>query len=228
VPDRPTNLDLLSRSAFFSGAGETAMARLLRPSFTQILPRNTVLFEQGETPGFLYLLLEGSIGLQARAGTAETFVEIFSAGELFLAPAAVLNLPYLASAVALTEVRVLMIPAETFRQGIAEDLALARASVELLARHWRLMVDQVVDLKVRGAEQRLARFLARRTPDVEGKTHAELPEPRSAIAGRLGMTPETLSRALASLEAQGMIRVEARRIIVPDRAQLIRSLGSPV
>ena len=31
--------------------------------------------------------------------------------------------------------------------------ALARATVELLARHWRLMVDQVVDLKLRSADR---------------------------------------------------------------------------
>lgn len=220
--DRPINHELLRRSPFFASAGDAAMERLLRPSFTQLLPRGAVLFEQREHPNFLHLLLAGSIGLQAKdeAG-AETMVEIFSGGELFLAPAVVLSLPYLASAVALTEVRVLMIPADTFRQGIAEDTALARATIELLARHWRLMVDQVVDLKLRPAERRLARFLARRVPEEQGAGLAELPEPRGAVAARLGMTPETLSRALASLEAQGLVRTEAKRVSVLDRARLL-------
>lgn len=222
MPDRPLNIELLRRSPFFASAGEAAMARLLRPSFTQQLPRGTVLFDQNEIPGFLHLLLAGSVGLRAHDETgAETIVEIFSAGQLFLAPAAILGLPYLASAVALTDVRVLMIPAEVFRDGIAADQALARATIEQLARHWRLMVDQVVDLKLRPAEKRVARFLARRVPEEQDAGSVDLPEPRAAIAARLGMTPETLSRALGALEGRGLIRLSAKRADVLDRARLL-------
>ncbi|SDE26173.1 cyclic nucleotide-binding domain-containing protein [Belnapia rosea] len=223
MADRPLNIDLLRRSPFFAAAGEAAMARLLRPSFTQQLPRGAVLFEQHEMPNFLHLLLAGSVGLQARdeAGT-ETTVEIFGAGELFLAPAAILGLPYLVSGAALTDVRVLMIPADLFREGIAADPALSRAAIELLSRHWRLMVDQVVDLKLRSSERRVARFLARRVPEEAGAGVAALPEPRTAIAARLGMTPETLSRALNALEAQGAIRMSSREAHILDRARLLQ------
>lgn len=218
---RTPNLELIRRSPFFAAAGEAAMARLLRPSFTQQLPRTTILFDQNELPDFVHLLLAGSIGLKAEAEAGgETVVEIFGPGELLLVPAVLLGLPYLASGVALTDVRVLMIPAETFREGVAQDPALARATIELLSRHWRLMVDQVVDLKLRPAERRVARFLARRVPEEAGAGTAELPEPRTAIAARLGMTPETLSRALAALEQQGLIRLSARRADVVDRARL--------
>lgn len=50
-------------------------------------------------------------------------MEIFGPGELFLAPAAILKLPYLASGAALTDVRVLMIPAEAFRELLAQEPA---------------------------------------------------------------------------------------------------------
>ena len=223
MPDRPLNIDLVRRTPLFAAAGEAAMARLLRASFTQQLPRGAVMFEQHEMADFLHLLLAGSVGLTASSETgAETVVEIFGPGELFLAPAAILRLPYLASGAALTDVRVLMIPADAFRESLAQEPALAQAAIELLSRHWRLMVDQVVDLKLRPSERRVARFLARRVPEDPGAGSAELPEPRTAIAARLGMTPETLSRALASLEAQGLIRMSARRADVPDRERLLR------
>ena len=197
------------------------MAELLAASFTQLLPRNAVLFEQGDEPQVLHMLLEGRLGLQASAEThGATMVEIFGPGEIVLAPAVVLSLPYLASAVALTEIRVLMIPADAFRDGIGEDLALARASIGLLARHWRLMVDQVVDLKLRGAEQRVARFIARRVSEEDGAAKVVLDEPRSAIAARLGMTPETLSRALATLEAKGKLRRSPDGATIADRTAL--------
>jgi len=218
---RSPNMALLQRSPFFRAAGEEAMAGLLRPSFTQVLPRGAVLFEQDEIPGFLHVLLAGRVGLQAAAEDgARTVVEIFGPGEMFLMPAVVLRLPYLASAIALTEVRVLMIPAEIFRDGVASNPALSRAAVELLSRHWRMMVDQVVDLKLRRPEARVARFLARRIPEDAGAGTAAMPEPRGAIAARLGMTPETLSRTLATLEQKGQLRRDGADATVADRTAL--------
>ncbi len=221
MPQTNRNAQLIERSPFVQAAGPEAMAPLLAASFTQLLPRGAVLFEQGDEPQMLHLMLEGRLGLQATAETrTQTMVEIFGPGEIVLAPAVVLALPYLASAVALTEVRVLMIPAPLFREALARSLPLARAMTELLARHWRLMVDQVVDLKLRSAEQRVARFLSRRLPEEAGTGSVDLSEPRGAIAARLGITPETLSRTLAALEAAGRIRVAPRRIDIPDRDAL--------
>ncbi len=223
MPSSNRHTALIERSPFFRAAGPAAMAELLDASFTQVLPRNAVLFEQGEEPQVLHLLLEGRLGLQAKdESSARTMVEIFGPGEIVLAPAVILSLPYLASAVALTEVRVTMIPARLFRDALARSLPLARAATELLARHWRLMVDQVVDLKLRPADRRVARFLARRVPQEAGAGSIELPEARAAVAARLGMTPETLSRTMGTLEEAGMIRTEGRRIDIPDRERLMR------
>jgi CRP/FNR family transcriptional activator FtrB len=95
-----------------------------------------------------------------------------------------------------------------------------RAAMEQMARQWRLMIDQVVDLKTRDATQRAARFVARRLAAARGEV--DLPEPRAAIAARLGMTPESLSRALHGLEDAGLLRLQGRRVDVPDRAALLR------
>lgn len=220
---RETNYAMIERAPFFQAAGPAAMADLLRPSFTQLLPKGTVLFDQGEDPEFLHVLLEGSVGLQAKGeGGGTTVVEIFGAGEVFLAPAVILRLPYLATAVALTEIRVLMIPAGHFRDSLQRSFELSRACNELLSRHWRLMVDQVVDLKLNSVEVRLGRFLARRISEEAGAGCASLPEPRSAIAARLGMTPETLSRTLNVLENKGKLRRSARGPVVGDRTALVR------
>lgn len=220
---RETNYAMIERAPFFQAAGAAAMAELLRPSFTQLLPKGTVLFEQGEEPEFLHFLLAGSVGLQATGeGGGTTVVEIFGSGEVFLAPAVILRLSYLATAVALTEIRVLMIPAGHFRDTLQRFFELSRACNELLSRHWRLMVDQVVDLKLNSVEVRLGRFLARRISEEAGAGCASLPEPRSAIAARLGMTPETLSRTLAALEGSGRLRRTPDGPTVPDRGALMR------
>ncbi|MEO3474846.1 cyclic nucleotide-binding domain-containing protein [Roseomonas sp. CAU 1739] len=222
MANREATHAMVERSPFFQAAGATAMRGLLQSSFTQLLPKRTVLFGQGEEPDFLHLLLEGSVGLEMagdRGGT--TIVEIFRAGEVFVVPAVMLRLPYLPSAVALTEIRVLMIPAQHFRECCQCSLDLSRATNELLCRHWRLMVDQVVDLKLNSVETRVSRFLARRVSEEAGAGCAYLPEPRSAIAARLGMTPETLSRTIAGLEDKGKLRRGAKGPNVSDRGALV-------
>lgn len=223
MPQSARVTTLIEKSPFFQAAGPAAMADLLRPGFTQLLPRGAVLFEQGDDPDFLHMVLEGSVGLQASVEEAgRTMVELFGPGEVFLAPAVVLCLPCLASAVALTEVRVLMIPADVFRDGVSRSHDLCRATTQILARHWRLMVDQVVDLKLRSAEERVARFVARRVSEEAGAGNALLPEPRTAIAARLGMTPETLSRALTGLEQKGKLQRGSGCATVADRTALVR------
>ena len=73
MPDRPQTIELVRRTPLFAAAGEAAMTRLLRPSFTQILPRGAVMFEQHQQADFLHLLLEGSVGLMARDETGAEF-----------------------------------------------------------------------------------------------------------------------------------------------------------
>lgn len=219
--NHPTHIELIRRSPFFAAAGESAIQALLPHSTVHQLPRGGVLFEQQDEPTHVYLLLRGSIGLRAMANAHDrTIVEIFGAGEVFLAPAAILRLPYLASAVALTEVQVMLMPAGLFRETLAGVPTLMAAMNQLLSRHWRLLVEQITDLKLRSAEDRVARFLARRVSTETDAGPAELPEPRTALAARLGMSPETLSRSLAALEGKGVIRMNLRHVDVLDRSAL--------
>jgi CRP/FNR family transcriptional activator FtrB len=170
----------------------------------------------------LHLLMQGSVGLSVTGdGGTNSVVEILGPGEPFVMAAVMLRGPSPVTATALAPTRVLAVPAAEFRAAAAADPGLMRAAVEQMARHWQLLVDQVLDLKTRDATQRAARFLLCRMASPAGVV--ELPEPRAAIAARLGMTPESLSRALHGLEAAGLLRLHGRRVDVPDRTALLRA-----
>jgi CRP-like cAMP-binding protein len=53
-----------------------------------------------------------------------------------------------------------------------------------------------------------------------GSTSVELPALKQVLASRLGMTPETFSRAMRSLSAEGLISVDGSVLQIPDVAAL--------
>jgi len=210
MPTSPSTLDLARRTELFQSVGEGVFSRLLRGSIVQLVPRGTTIFQEGEPPGFVHFILTGCVGLVARAGTAEeTVIALFGEGELAVVPASVLGQPLLVSGVVVAEARILFIPSETFRAALDLEPRLCRAVVDHLSRHWRLLIGQLTDLKLRGSRERVLRYLRLRA---EGGPAVVLREPKQLIAKLLGMSPESLSRALAALEAEGVLRVDGQRV----------------
>jgi CRP-like cAMP-binding protein len=128
---------------------------------------------------------------------------------------------YLLTARALSEARVLMIPAETFREALDSEPRLSRALVDVLAEHWRLLVRQIKGLKLHSAAERLATYLVIRSDAREGAATIRLEEELRIVAARLGMTPESLSRAFTALRAHG-VASRGRSVTIDDIALLRR------
>lgn len=220
-----STLTLVRETELAHRVGEAVMMRLVNGSVVQILPPRAVLFEEGAEPEFVHLVLSGRVGLVASGRTAqEAVIEIFGAGSLLVVPAVILSLPYLVSGVVLAESRILLIRADLFRQVLDDEPTLARAVVDMQAQHWRLLIEQIKDLKLRDAPQRLAQWLLR---ELEGQVGhlIQISEPKRVVARRLGMSPESFSRAIAALEEGGAIRVDRRSITVVRRSALERAAG---
>ncbi|MFN3077995.1 MAG: helix-turn-helix domain-containing protein, partial [Alphaproteobacteria bacterium] len=81
-------------------------------------------------------------------------------------------------------------------------------------------VRQVADLKLKTTEQRLADYLLGLIPDRKATAATvRLPYDKKILASQLGMTPESLSRAIAKLRAVG-IRSLGGALIVSDVGKL--------
>ncbi len=211
---------LLKSTLLFSDLPANAIDRLTYTAFVQNLPAGAVLFQQGDQPEFLYILLAGRVALTGNSdGGGEAVIEFFRRGDIFIAPAVILDLPYLMSTRVVQDARILMIPAEHFREVLARDPSLNAALVKELSRHWRLLVRQIKDLKLRTAAQRLATYLLDLSAGRGGAI--ELSEERRLLAGRLGITPESLSRAFAQLVAEG-VTGRGKRVQIADSDRLKR------
>lgn len=229
-----TNDDLvqLFKAQLFSDLPLSVLEGLANTGFVQSEPVDAVLFAQGEMPRFLHVIFSGRVALVGSSaarpalhatadraphhGTREAIVEIFKGGDVVIAPAVILNRPYLMSARVIETSRIAFLPAESIRNLINENPGFSRATTSMLAEHWRLLARQLKGQKLRSGTERLAAYLvslvARQT-DVGASV--ELPLDRQTMASWLGMSPEHLSRSIAQLKSLGVV-VSGRRASIGD------------
>lgn len=222
---RTTDMPLIRRSRLFSQVGEPDLAAMLAACFVQTLPASATLCRQGEKAEFLHVVLSGRVGLFGSAGHEEALVEFFGAGDAFIVPAVVLDAPYLLTARMLEEGRILMWPAAAFRAQVRATGALAYGAVLLLSGYWRTLIGQIKDLKLLSAIERLSAFLLALAPRETGPVTVTLPGGRRLVAGRLGITPQSLSRAFAALRPLG-ISGGGRQVTIVDPARLREFAGA--
>jgi len=217
---QPADAAALKRIPLFAGISEATLRRLSSGGLVQRLPPGAILFEEGDIPEFLHVVLSGRVALVAmRTDRREAVIEIFAAGEVMIAPAVVLDLPYLMSARVADTARVAMIPAAEFRQAMREEISLACAMAEILARHWRGLIGQIKELKLKSATERIGTYLLGHLASSQGPQTIRLEEDRRTLASRLGMSPESLSRALLQLR-QIDVTARGRTVVIADPEKL--------
>lgn len=204
---------------------EPDLAAMLTACFAQTLPTRTVLCRQGEQADFLHIVLSGRVGLFGEGARDEILVEFFGPGDAFIVPAVMLEAPYLLTARSLDEGRILMWPAAAFRTQVKTNASLAYGSALLLSGYWRTLVAQIKDLKLLSAIERLSAFLLALSPREFGPVTVTLPGGRRLIAGRLGVTAQSLSRAFATLRPLG-VSGTGREVSIADPARLREFAGA--
>lgn len=215
-----TDLELLRKSPVFGELAPEVLERLINGCVAEDLPRGTVLFHEGEKPEYCHVILDGRVGLFAVDNDRrDVVVEFLGTGDLFIAPAVILELHYLMSARVTADSRLLAIPADKFRAALETEPALALACTRQLARHWRLLIEQIKELKLKSAPQRLGSYLLSLVGANRGAASIKLGEERKALAGRLGMTAESLSRSFAQLRAVG-VSASGRHVTVANVERL--------
>jgi CRP/FNR family transcriptional activator FtrB len=220
ITARNADLQLLRRLAVFAEIDEAALARIAENGTCEEVPAGTMLFERGERPRFLHVLLRGQAALLASAANgATTVIEIVQPVDHFVLASVLLDVPYLMSGRTIDACRVLSLPADELRALLEGEPRLAMAMMASLSQHYRQLVRQVADLKLRTAAQRLGCYLLALAESQNGGEQVNLTIDKRLLAARLGATPEHLSRAFATLRDHG-VSTRGPRITLHDRAKL--------
>ena len=210
----------------FSGLSAEGLRTLLSASVIQKAARGIVLFEQGAEPNFQAVVLEGVVHLLGRSVQGqEVVIDIVEAPGLLLPAAVVSGAPYLMRAQCIEDVRILMVKADVFRGLLPDEPSLALAIIGCLSDQFRTMVQQIKTLKLRSGPQRVASYLLALTRRQRNDTDVTLPYEKGLIASQLGMTRESFSRILATLQ-RNIVHVDGQKVHIRNRDALLE-LSAP-
>ena len=193
---------------------------LLKDSVVRNLERGETLFLQGETATSIHIMLDGWVKLY-RVGPSgnEAVVEVFARGHSFGEAVALRAGAYPVSAEAVTESKILQISARSFVSMMRREPDLMLAMMASTFQHLHELVSQVEQIKAQTGSQRVAEFLLSLCNCESGSCVVTLPYDKVLIAGRLGMKPESLSRAFAKLKSVG-VKVNRHAAAIEDIAAL--------
>lgn len=216
----PSDMDALRATVVFGGLGSDTLRSLIDDATVSELERGEMLFLQGEPAAWFFVVLGGWIKVYRMTSAGEeAIVGIFTRGQNFAEAAAFTGGIFPASAEAVTEARILRIPARRLFEKISESPEIGLAMLASTSQHLHLLVRQIEQLKAHTGAQRVAEFLVSLAPVSSGSCMIALPYDKALLAGKLGLKPESLSRAFQRLKSCG-VTIERDHAIIRDVACL--------
>ncbi|AGK56769.1 Crp/Fnr family transcriptional regulator [Hyphomicrobium denitrificans 1NES1] len=204
----------------FSSLSQDVTESIVSSQGVRTYEKGTLLFQQDSPSDSFFVILDGWVKLfRITPNGTEAIVGVLRRGESFGEAAIFMGRQYPVAAEIVTTSRLLKVDGESFRRRICVEPELALAILASLSQHLKFLVGHIEQIKVLDASQRVADFLIGLCNQAQGSSVIILPYEKALIAKRLGMTPESLSRALAKLRPLG-ISVHQENVTIADVAVL--------
>ena len=219
---RHDDLGMLRRVPFLEGLTFEDIMSLLADATAREHPRSMVLFTREEPADRFFIVLDGWVKLSRETLDGhESVIGLFSRGESFAEAAMFENETFPVDCIVIETARLLSIPAGSFKRRLEDRPELTFKLMGAMSKHLRRLVQQIEQLTARTSTQRLAGFLASLARQMDQPIRLHLPVDKVLIAGRLGMQPETFSRALNRLRSHG-VSVDGHDVAIDDLGRLRR------
>jgi len=210
---------LFSKIRQFENLPPETLERIAKVALPCHFDAGQVIYIEGEPAEKIYLLEQGWVkATRISQDGREQAMMFFTVGEIFGDIAVFTEKEYPGTVVALEDVDLWVIPASEFMALAEQDNVLAMAIIRRLSDRVLHYIGLVEDLSLRNVEARLANTLLQHAETCDG----QLVVPRrlwttfDEMAVRLGTVRDVLSRALKTLEAEGLLKVEKQKIIIQD------------
>ncbi len=212
---------IVRSTPLFGTIPKDVTASLVGTSGPRFFEKGTLLFQQGDPANAFYVILEGWVKIaRLTPEGGEAVVGIFRRGETFAEAAMFLGGRYPVNAEVVAPSRLLKIDGENLRKNIRANPDLAMCMLASASHHLKFLVDHIEQIKLLSAPQRIADFLIQQCRTRRGSCVVVLPYEKALIANRLGMKPESFSRAIGRLRNLG-VSVDHEYVSIADVSALI-------
>lgn len=190
----------------FSGISESERSSLLQKGKLLKIPRGKYLFRTGTLVDHFYILCSGSMQLTRETPVGKEITTAVKLSGRTIGKREILNAlkTHTVNACALTDAVVLSFPADWLRQ-IASHPVISLNILSAVSRYAYMVEIEAEHKSTMSVAQRIGCFMQRLCVmhDFDPRGF-ELPYSKLLIASRLGVEPETLSRALSALRTHGL------------------------
>jgi CRP/FNR family transcriptional regulator, dissimilatory nitrate respiration regulator len=221
VMERPEDwIEELRQAYLFAGVPEDQLRPLLTTVQSVRLAAGDTLFNQGQRAERFFFVREGLIKLfRVSPEGDEKIIEMPRPGQTFAEAVMFMgnDTRYPVNAEALQDSCLLAFPQRAFREHLSNSIETCFGMLASMSRRLHGLVNQIESLTLQNATYRLISYLLEQIPHgVQESPEIVLTTPKSAIAARLAIQPETLSRILKKLSASGLIEVHGNHIVVSN------------
>jgi CRP-like cAMP-binding protein len=204
----------------FKALDAAALARLAACTTRRRLERGEVLFRKGEPATGMYVVVYGEIKLISSTPAQRSRLSgIVGPGQSLGEPVMFLERPTLVDAQAASDALVLQVPKDAVFAELERNPKFARRMIAGLSQRVESLVRELDRQALGTGTERFVDYLLRHG---RGETAIvlTLPAAKGEIASQLNLTPEHFSRILHELANAGLLHIEGRNIVVPDRQRL--------
>ncbi len=215
---------ILAGAEFFRGISEHSLRSLAAACIPKRVDRRVLLFREGQEGDSLYILAEGTVQLYKSAEDGrEVVLRTLKAGEMFGEVVLFEARSYPASAVTLAP-SILLRLTRLQVDCLLADPEFRADFIAMLMRKQRYLAERILYLTTREVEDRFFDFLA----EQYGRREAyDIPLAKKDVAAAIGTIPETFSRLLLRLKAEGLGSWEGDRLVLAPGFWQRRARNAP-
>lgn len=216
---------ILKKTVLFGKLDARSLGDLAEKALTRKVKKGVLLFSAGQKAEGLFIVAKGAVrAFRVNADGREQVIHIERSGGAIAELPLYDGLPYPSSAAAEEDSELLFIPRDEFKKVLLAHPIVALEALKVLSHRLRKTAGLVEMLALREVDQRLAAFIGQeallngvKTPDGREVTLPPFPQ----VAARLGSVREVVSRAMAKLAKEGLVRPLGKgRFLVTGPARL--------
>jgi CRP/FNR family transcriptional regulator len=212
---------VLGKTALLSSLSQPELQTLAARTVHKRFNASELLFSEGEPCNGLHIIARGRVRIfKTSISGREQVLAVNNPGESVAELPVFDGGPFPASAQAIEETEIAFISRRDFQAYCMEHPEVALKVLQVVGARLRRLVGIIEELSFTTIRQRLISALLK-LAQTDGKSpprgvEFQLPASHQELANQLGTVRELISRNLMRLQAEGILDVDARQIVVKD------------